>query len=179
MTGHISPSIHPASRKMSQSLMHTYGFTVSATVILRQLSSRRAGVRSFLSLGSGTQKVLVEWTVNAWPPRTILALREAPGSQSAQTWREDARTKANERKEDWQAYFVQGSCKKTKRSQLFTSGSLHSKCKQAPGFASEFENHGQVLSAECWRKKALVGGDPQCLHCDLSSWREVHFLWIG
>lgn len=65
MTGHISPSIHPASRKMSQSLMHTYRFTVSATVILRQLSSRRAGVRSFLSLGSGTQKVLVEWTVNA------------------------------------------------------------------------------------------------------------------
>lgn len=32
-------------------------------------------------------------------PRTTLALREAPGSQSAQTWHEGARTKANERKE--------------------------------------------------------------------------------
>jgi hypothetical protein len=44
------------------SLSHTY--TPPATVILKHLSSKRTGVRTFLSLGSGTQRVLTEYTMN-------------------------------------------------------------------------------------------------------------------
>lgn len=74
---HYSPCIQLPGNV--HSLFLTY--TLSAIVIL---SSKRAELRTFLSLGSGTEGAYAMYN-ECMTPGPVLALRKAPGSQSKQT----------------------------------------------------------------------------------------------